>query len=315
MSKDAIAIDNLSYAYPSNWSWRKTLALRPFSLDVAVGEAFGFLGHNGAGKTTAIKCLLDLVRPTGGSIKLFGIESRNPASRCNVGYLPEQPYFYDNLSVLEILRLYGRLNGLSGSTLSQRVSFCLDRVGMGARARSSMRSLSKGLTQRVALAQALLGDPRLLILDEPLSGLDPLGRREFCDIFLELKKKGTTLFISSHILSDVEHLCDRCSILVKGELRGVFTIKDIPSLGDARYEIVVQASAEVTEKLCSLGGKAEKLQDQMRIEFNSRPQAEAALACALSQGARIDSYQFVQGSLEDLFVRLTQSGGKEVSRG
>lgn len=222
-----LEIKNLSYVYRGDWLLSKVRALKDVSLDVLSGEAFGFLGQNGAGKTTAIKCILNLIRPSSGEIKIFGESSKNTAARRSIGYLPEQPYFYDHLSVEETVSFYARLSGVAPNDLAQAVAEVLDLVQIGSRRAHRMRSLSKGLTQRVALAQALVAKPNLLILDEPFSGLDPLGRRQFRELLLALKAQGCTLFMSSHILSDVEQICDRASVLVQGELKGVVSMKEL----------------------------------------------------------------------------------------
>lgn len=222
-----LEINNISYVYRGDWLINKIQALKNISLEVFGGEAFGFLGHNGAGKTTSIKCILNLIRPSSGEIKLFGENSRRTSCRQMIGYLPEQPYFYDHLSVEETLAFYAQLSGLGARNLSRSVTETLEKVGLTSRRKQAMRSLSKGLTQRVALAQAIVARPKLLILDEPFSGLDPVGRKQFRQILLELKAQGCTLFMSSHILSDVEQICDRASVLVQGELKGVVNVKDL----------------------------------------------------------------------------------------
>ncbi len=306
MTKNAISIHNLSYFYKSNWSWRKKAALKPFSLDVLAGESFGFLGHNGAGKTTTIKCILDLIRPAHGTISLFGISNRDPHSRTHVGYIPEQPYFYDNLTVVEILTMYARLCNLSGKRLSARVHECLELVGLKEKSNQVMRALSKGLTQRVALAQAIIASPKLLILDEPFSGLDPVGRKEFRDIFQTLKSGGTTLFISSHILSDVEYLCDRVSIMVGGSLQGVYVVKEIPQLTDARVELIIRGYKNHTDTFTNHAQKFTEQGDRLLVEYSSRAHAEEMLKFALSNELAVDSYTFSQGSLEDLFIKLVK---------
>ena len=242
----ALEISDISYSYREDWTGKVIKALRPLTLSIAAGECFGFLGHNGAGKTTTIKCILSLIKPNSGSIRIFGLDSSLAKSRAILGYVPEQPYFYDHLTVEEILALYGRLSGLAGVTLFHRIQEVLNRLNIADRRSVRMRSLSKGLTQRVAIAQALLHEPRLLILDEPFSGLDPIGRKEVREVIVEEKDKGTTIFMSSHVLSDVELLCDRASVLAKGQLKGVFNLKDLGS--DERYAISI-GEREGAEKL------------------------------------------------------------------
>lgn len=305
----AIEIRDLAYHYKSNWSFKRRSALTPFSLDVAEGESFGFLGHNGAGKTTTIKCILNLINPTGGSIKLFGMDHRDPKARLNIGYIPEQPYFYDNLTVRELLTFYGRLAGVHGFALSKKIKESTERAGLSDRSSARLRSLSKGLMQRVALAQALLTSPRLLILDEPFSGLDPIGRREFRTVFHELSQSGTTLFISSHVLPDVEFLCNKVSILANGELKGVFNIKDLPARSGGYYELVVKGDPDVARMIGTAAARIEEHAEGIRFEFGSKPEAEKALRTALERELSVESYHFIRKGLEDLFVQLVQGEG------
>ena len=223
----AIDIAGLSYRYPSQWLKSGFQAITDLSLQVKPGESFGFLGHNGAGKTTTIKCILGLIAPTKGQISIFGKSSRQTSARLDLGYLPEQPYFYDSLTVFETLKFYGQLSGIASSDLKSRIDHALASVKLTGRASSPIRALSKGLTQRLAMAQAIIARPKLLILDEPFSGLDPIGRHEFRELILSLKNEGATIFMSSHILSDVESICDRASIMSKGELKGVFDLRNL----------------------------------------------------------------------------------------
>ncbi len=228
-----LEIKNLSYIYRGDWLISKIRALKDVSLEVYGGEAFGFLGANGAGKTTTIKCVLNIIRPSAGEIKLFGQDSKLTHCRSQVGYLPEQPYFYDHLSVEETLRFFAILAGIARNKVSAQVDETLESVRLTARRKSRMRELSKGLTQRVALAQAIIAKPKLLILDEPFSGLDPLGRKHFRELLLKLKSEGCALFMSSHILSDVEQICDRASVMVQGELKGIVRINELSAATSA----------------------------------------------------------------------------------
>lgn len=310
----ALRIKNLSYHYRSDWAVKRFLALDRLSLDVFEGEAFGFLGHNGAGKTTTIKCILGLVRPSSGNVEIFGHDNRDPAARAGVGYIPEQPYFYDHLTVTEIMTMYAALVGVPRRDTPQRVAEALETVKLTSKAGSRMRSLSKGLTQRLALAQAIIGKPRLLILDEPFSGLDPIGRKEFRDIFLSLKKDGATIFMCSHILSDVEFLCDRVSIMARGKLQGVFDLAKGPHLSTGTYEMIVREhDARSLAQLSAIAAKVEDQERFARVTFSSRDAAMEGLRKAIDTGLFVDSYHFTHESLEDIFVRLVaveESQGK-----
>lgn len=309
--REAVQIRGLSYRYRSQWLGKPVAALHPFDLSIPEGTAFGFLGHNGAGKTTTIKCILNLIRPTAGTISIFGHDSRSLSARAHVGYLPEQPYFYDHLTVREILAMYGRLANVHSDELACRVQEGIETLKLQSKADAPMRALSKGLTQRVALAQALIARPKLLILDEPFSGLDPVGRAEFREHFLRCKREGATLFISSHVLSDVEFLCDQVSIMAAGKLRGVYRIADVPRLTGASYQLQLSGSPEQLHKVSS-----EHLAEHglLRLRFSDQQQAQAALRRALDAGVTVESFALEQGKLEDLFLSVIQSASAEQER-
>ncbi len=210
---EAIRIDNLGKTYRGEQE-----ALRNFSLTVEQGEVFGFLGPNGAGKTTTIKILLGLLDASYGSVEIFGQDPRQPATRRQLGYLPEIANYYEFMNVVELLRFYGNLSGLTRAALETRIDQVLGLVGLEEFRRRSLRRFSKGMLQRTGIAQALLHDPKLLILDEPMTGLDPLGRRQLREIIMDLRQQGKTVFFSSHELSETEVVCDRFGILRDGEL-------------------------------------------------------------------------------------------------
>ena len=313
MTKSAIEIKQLEYSYRHQWTGKKIPALKPFSLEVTEGQCFGFLGHNGAGKTTTIKAMLGLIRPSSGSISLFGKSTRDTESRKSVGYVPEQPYFYDHLCVQEIIEMYASLSGVHSNSIKEASRAALEKLNIWERRKSPMKSLSKGLTQRVAVAQAICHKPRLLILDEPFSGLDPIGRKELRDLFSDLQKNGTTIFMSSHILSDVESLCSAVSIMVKGELKGIFNLKEQNLSASTGFEITFQLPNTIEniseELLTSLGGKKLSHPSNLRLAFESRSKAESALAIASKHGLILDRFESTHRSLEDLFVTLVKESG------
>ena len=212
-------------------------ALKGVSFEVGAGEVFGFLGPNGAGKTTTIKAIIGLVRPDAGEISVCGHPHTSVAARRRLGFAPESPAIYQHLSGYEFLLFCAALLRVPGREVAARAAEVLDKVGMAAHAGRPMRTYSKGMLQRVSLAQALLGDPELLILDEPMSGLDPLGRRDVRDLILEQKRRGTTIFFSSHIIPDVETICDRAAVLVGGELRAIGTVRDLLANEAEEYEV------------------------------------------------------------------------------
>jgi len=221
------------------WRPRPYRALDRLSIDVAPGDVFGFLGPNGAGKTTTLKLLMQLVFPTSGEAEILGRPLGDVSIRRRIGYLPENPYFYDHLTAEELLDYYGRLFGQSAADRRQRVGKTLDRLGIGAERRLPLRKFSKGMLQRVGLAQALLNDPEVVFLDEPMSGLDPLGRRDVRALILELRDQGRTIFFSSHILSDAEALCTRVAIVAKGRLAASGTLADLKEFAIQGWELVM----------------------------------------------------------------------------
>lgn len=295
-----ISFKNCTYEYRPGIFKPKSFGIKNITLDVEKGEAFGFLGHNGAGKTTAIKCLMGLQYPTEGEVLINGISSSNPEARRKVGFLPEQPYFYDHLSIYELLSFFGGLAGIESHIIPERIDSVLDKLGLKARKHSRLRTLSKGLMQRVGLAQALLSEPELLVLDEPFSGLDPIGRREFRDIFQELKSNGVTLFMSSHILSDVEALCSRAAILVKGEIKNLIDLREKSSL--AISKVLIRASG------IKLPEGGEKVGEQkLQYRCSSLDAGNALASKILNSGGVLEEFSVEHENLEDIFIKTVSS--------
>src|SRR5437016_2604489 len=241
----AIEILKLEKTYSVGfWRKRPKRALYPLDLAVQDGEIFGFLGPNGAGKTTSLKMLMGLVFRTSGTARILGMELDDPGMKAQIGFLPEQPYFYDHLTARELLRYYGQLSGVAGTQLGLRVDKVLERVGLQDAANLQLRKFSKGMLQRVGIAQAILHNPKVVFLDEPMSGLDPMGRREVRNMIEELKAEGKTVFFSTHILSDAEALCDRVAIIHLGRLHGVGTVEELTAGVRAQVEIVWVGTSE-----------------------------------------------------------------------
>lgn len=217
---DALVAERLTKDFLTGfWRPRPKRALDEVSFAVAEGEVFGLLGPNGAGKTTTLKLLMDLLRPTAGRATIFGRDARDPESRRRVGFVPEQPYFYDHLTAEELVLYFAGLSGLTGADRAAKAAAALDRTGISAEdRRRPLRQFSKGMMQRVGLAQAIVHDPALIVLDEPMSGLDPIGRRDVREMILALRQEGRTILFSSHILSDAEQLCSRVAILARGRI-------------------------------------------------------------------------------------------------
>jgi ABC-2 type transport system ATP-binding protein len=244
----AISTQNLGKTYRVGFFMRRVRGLHDLTLDVQPGEAFGLIGPNGAGKTTAIKILMGLHRSTEGAAQLFGVDVGVPASRQRVGFLPERPYFYAHLTAREVLHFYGQLFGMPKALRHQRVEMLIERVALTRFADVTLAKYSKGMLQRVGLCQALLHDPDLIVLDEPMSGLDPLGRALVRDLILEQRAAGKTVFFSSHILSDVEAICDRVAILVGGELRECGLIADVVADRENLEAVLLGEMAAVTDE-------------------------------------------------------------------
>src|SRR3974390_2964412 len=270
MSTPAIEIEGLSKEYPYGFlSLKKKTSLENLTMQVENGEIFGFLGPNGAGKSTTIKLLMRLIFPTSGTARILGKSIDDISMHQNIGYLPEQPYFYDYLTATELLDYFARFHNLTAADRRERVQRLLKKVGLDTAKKIQLRKYSKGMLQRVGLAQAILHEPEVVVLDEPMSGLDPLGRREGRDIILELKKQGRTVLFSTHILSDAEMLCDRVGVIVGGKLRGVGTPGAMVGIETQGMEILFEL--EEPEKRFPLLEKATKSGECYRVQF---PEAE-----------------------------------------
>jgi ABC-2 type transport system ATP-binding protein len=313
----AIEILDLEKSYLVGfWRKRLKLALRPLRLTIEEGEVFGFLGPNGAGKTTTLKLLMGLVFPTAGRARILGMDMDDPRVKSQIGFLPEQPYFYDHLSARELLNYYGQLSGVPAKGRSARVEQMLARVGLSETAGMQLRKFSKGMLQRVGLAQAILHDPRLVFLDEPMSGLDPMGRREVRDLIQQLRHEGKTVFFSTHILSDAEALCDRVGVIHQGELRGVGAIAELTSGTQGKIEIIFYAQAQrVPAGLTSLGAEARVSGDMVNAVLPEEQQ-DAALEVLRRERLKLISLTPVRRSLEEYYIQKlrTPEGRNEEGR-
>ena len=279
-------------------------ALLPLHLTVEEGEIFGFLGPNGAGKTTTLKIMMGLVFPTGGSARILGRVWSDPEVKAQIGFLPEQPYFYDYLTAHELLDYYGQLSGVRAKTRNQRVDEILGRVGLTDVQGVQLRKFSKGMLQRVGIAQAILHDPKLVFFDEPMSGLDPLGRREVRDLMEQLKHEGKTVFFSTHILSDAESLCDRVAIIHKGELRGTGKIEELTSTTEGKVEVVWQG-AEIPASIKGLGAECHVTGETVRAVIGENQQ-DAAIDAVRREHLKLISITPLRTSLEAYFVEKLQ---------
>jgi ABC-2 type transport system ATP-binding protein len=282
------------------WRKRPRRALSPLHLTVEDGEIFGFLGPNGAGKTTTLKMLMGLVFPTAGSASILGRDWTDPSVKAQIGFLPEQPYFYDYLTAHELLEYYGQLSGVPAKTRRQRVEQVLDQVGLRDVKGVQLRKFSKGMLQRVGIGQAILHDPKLVFFDEPMSGLDPMGRREVRDLMEQLKHQGKTVFFSTHILSDAEALCDRVAIIHQGELRGVGAVEDLTSSVQGKVEVIWQGT-QVSASIKALGAECHVTGDRVRAVI-AENQQDAVIDALRRERQRLIAIIPVRTSLEAYFV-------------
>jgi ABC-2 type transport system ATP-binding protein len=298
----AIEILGLTKTYHVGfWRKRPKCVLRPLHLSVDEGEIFGFLGPNGAGKTTTLKLLMGLVYPSAGSARILGCEINDPRMKAQIGFLPEQPYFYDYLTAAELLAYYAQLSGVAAGDRKLQVNEVLVRVGLPDAGGVQLRKFSKGMLQRVGIAQAILHNPRVLFLDEPMSGLDPIGRREVRDLMEELKRAGKTVFFSTHILADAEALCDRVAIIHQGELRGVGAVADLTSSVEGRVEVAWQGNS-VPASLKALGADCTVTADTVRAVVLEANQ-DALIDTLRRERLHIISLTPLRTSLEEYYVQ------------
>jgi ABC-2 type transport system ATP-binding protein len=310
----AISIDSLTKDYQVGfWRKRPYRALDRLSLEVQPGEIFGFLGPNGAGKTTTLKLLMQLIFPTSGRAEILGRPVGDVAARQRIGYLPENPYFYDYLTAEELLHYFAHLFGYSRSEARTRAARLLDRVGIGAeRRRQQLRKYSKGMIQRVGIAQTLLNDPEVIFLDEPMSGLDPLGRREVRSLILELRDQGRTVFFSSHILSDAEALCSRVAVVAGGRLAATGRLSDMLAFEIRGWELVIaDLRPDVLARITGQLQKTTEISPQRyALELPLQVAPERMLADLTATGARLVSLNPIRDTLEDFFVRRVAEIGE-----
>jgi len=272
-------------------------------MQVEEGEIFGFIGPNGAGKSTTIKLLMRLIFPTTGTARILGKSISDIEMHRDIGYLPEQPYFYDYLTAAELLDYFARIHDLTVADRKERVQKMLKKVGLETAGKIQLRKYSKGMLQRVGMAQAILHDPKLVILDEPMSGLDPVGRREVRDIILELKRDGKTVMFSTHILSDAEMLCDRVGVIVGGKLRGIGAPEQLVDMKTQGMEILFELAGQSTAPLLA---KATRTGDRYRLQVPEQD-LYGAIEQLRGAGAKILSVSQVRATLEEFFMDLVEA--------
>ena len=303
-----IKLEHTTKILRSDIAGKYLYTLGPLDLEVVPGEIFGYLGPNGAGKTTTIKLIMGLLRPTGGRVLCFGGPARSASARARIGFLPEQPYFYQHLTARELLDFYGKLFGLNGSGLKDRITSLLRMVGLQAGADTRLSKFSKGMFQRIGLAQALINNPDLVILDEPLAGLDPVGRRELRDLIVRLKAEGRTVFFSSHILQDVEMICDRVAILDAGKILKTAKVEEVLYGSVTSYEILLtKGPVDLVRKLGL--GKVSTRGDKTLVLMPPEADLNSTLNRLMTLGVRIEAVTPVRQTLEDYFLHQLKRNG------
>jgi ABC-2 type transport system ATP-binding protein len=311
MREPVVRVEEVVKDFRPGFGLRRRRVLHAISFGVQEGEIFGFVGPNGAGKTTTLKLLMGLIRPTAGRASVLGHDVSETEFRRHVGFLPENPYFYDYLSGRETLHFYARLCGVPRRQRAARVDALLSWVGLSQAADARLRTYSKGMQQRVGIAQALVHDPKVVFLDEPMSGLDPIGRAEIRDLILRLRGEGKTVFMNTHILSDVETLCDRVAIIARGRIRHEGPIGDFLAAGSHETDLVVsglspEAAQELEERV---GARHRSLADRIEVRVPEKAVAEA-LRVALAAGAEIVSVTPHRESLERFFLSAVEEEGR-----
>lgn len=307
MSDAVIQLDNLRKTYRTAFRRKKVEALKGVSLEVKKGEIFGFLGPNGAGKTTTIRILMGLIAATGGRARIFGHDIPSRAARQRLGFLPEAPYFYEYLTVRELLDLTGRLFGMPGDKRAARAKELIGVVGLGHAANKQLKGYSKGMLQRAGIAQALMNDPELVVLDEPMGGLDPIGRKEVRDIIFEVRDAGKTVFFSSHILADVEMIADRIAIVVGGELRDIGTLNELVRGKRSRTDVALQlpddVDDEAIDRLIAEADSTRRRGSELLLGLPPDTDVDEFLARARDAETKVISVIPHHETLEDVFIR------------
>ena len=308
-----ISVTRLSKVYRSGLRMKRVLALDDIGLEVERGEIFGFLGPNGAGKTTLIKILMGLTEPTSGTALVFGRTPRDAVAKARLGFLPESPYFYDHLTAREFLGLAARLSAVPKSEAAGRVTGMLRLLRMERAADVQMRGFSRGMLQRMGIAQALVADPELVVLDEPMGGLDPVGRKEFRDIIVDLRERGKTVFFSTHILSDVEMICDRVGIVIEGRVVEVGRLSEILTGDVESIEVTVKGVTGKTRKILErVSQHSIKSGDELLLTVKNEDEVDKIMAiCREVGGIRVVGIVPHRRTLEDYFMEHVAKTGRK----
>ncbi len=308
-----IEVKNLRKVYRTPFARMRVEAVKSVSLTVEKGQTFGFIGPNGAGKTTTLRVLMGLIAATSGEARMFGQPVPHRASRGRIGFLPEAPYFYTYLTVTELVDLAGRLHGLGRRERRKRGDELIELVGLSHARKTPLKKYSKGMLQRAGIAQALVGDPELIVFDEPMSGLDPVGRKDVRDIIIELGQRGKTLFFSSHILADVEAVCDHIAFIARGEVHSTGALTDLIDTTTRGVDVTLYLAEEVTEaQIETLAVESERTRRKGRelsLILPRTANVDQLLAAARALGAKVVSVAPLHETLEDVFIRHTQNAG------
>jgi ABC-2 type transport system ATP-binding protein len=306
----AISASNITKVYKQGLFKKGIRAVDNLSIEVSEGEVFGFLGPNGAGKTTFIKVLLNIIYPTNGNAKLLGIDINNPKARRNVGYLPESPYFNDRMNAFQLLEFYGAFYKMKRNHLEKRRDEVLEITGLTEAAKRPLRSYSKGMLQRIGFCQAILSEPEIVFLDEPSTGLDPMGRRKIKDVIRDLKKRGTTVFLNSHILSDVQDTCDRIGIVKDGKLIKVANIQELTVDQHVLRIHIDNPTDEIVSAMGTISISCRKIDDSMiELAIDSPQNTPDIIAKLVELGGRIYDVRYHESSLEDTFISIIENEG------
>ena len=310
VGNEIVRVSGLVKDFRPGFGLRKKRVLHGISFSVRQGEIFGFIGPNGAGKTTTLKVLMGLIRPSAGRAEILGHDVRETAFRRHVGFLPENPWFYDFLTGREFLRFYARVSGVARGSREGRIAELLAKVGLADAGDQRLRTYSKGMLQRVGIAQALVHDPDVVFLDEPMSGLDPIGRKEIRDLILRLHAEGKTVFMNTHILSDVEMICHRVAIIVRGRIRYEGSIDEFLDAGERESDVVLAGlSPELAAELEDLGARLRGLGDRTEVRVPEKRVAEV-LSRALGAGVQVISVAPHRASLETIFLSAVKESGR-----
>ncbi|MFT5232146.1 MAG: ABC-2 type transport system ATP-binding protein [Candidatus Krumholzibacteriia bacterium] len=311
----ALSVIDLQKSFRSGILKRKIRGIEGVSFTVVPGEVFAIIGHNGAGKTTTINCILDLIHPDGGEVRLMGLDHRKRESRTKVGYLPERPYFFEHLNGIELLAFYAELLGVPASSRQSRIDHVLARTGMTEFATRRLKKYSKGMLQRIGIAQTLLGEPDILILDEPMSGLDPMGRREIRELLLELKAEGKTIILSSHIVSDVELVADTVGIMQSGKMIAVHDLHSMQH--DSSYHVVLSCRTNNPRNLNLPRWAESRLQnsgrEMMTVDADSIDQLRELLGACHAENIEVKVVESRRTGLEDMYIASNCTNSAEVA--